>query len=383
MILLFTLLCAVCVVWFFLSIDVWKGLSTISSIEDFSYKSYGPLLSIIVPARNEEETITESIVSQLKQDYDQIQWILVNDRSTDGTRGEIETLTQMDKRISVLHIDSLEKGWLGKNNALYKGYQKSKGELILFTDADVIFKDSTVLSRAVSVLQAQGLDHLTLAPDIQSQSFWLKSFVSYFLFGFSFYKRPWKANDPSSKIGMGIGAFNLITRSAYEEIGTHEKLKHMPDDDLQLGIHIKKHGKRQNLLTALQSLEVEWYRSLKEAFNGLEKNTFAGLHYSIPLVLFAMIGVFCSTVLPFLTLFSGGVPIQIVSLVIIFFIGIPYVKVMKTMTNESPLLFLVLPVTALIFIYSIGRATFLTYKRGGIKWRGTVYSLKELKQKRK
>jgi glycosyltransferase involved in cell wall biosynthesis len=379
LILLFTVL----VVWLVLSIDVWRGLAKVSEIEAIKGTDSGPLLSIIVPARNEEESVTDSIASQLGQDYGRIEWILVNDRSTDSTHRKLGALAELDKRIRVLHLDTLEKGWLGKNQALYKGYALSKGSLILFTDADVLFKDPSILSRAVAFFQSQKLDHLTLAPGIKSQTFWLKSFVAFFLFGFSFYKRPWKANDPSSGTGMGIGAFNLITRSAYEDIGTHEKIRHMPDDDLQLGVHIKKRGKRQAFLTALYSLEVEWYHSLKEAFKGLEKNTFAGLHYSILLVLFAMTGIFCSTVLPFLTIFSGNPLIVMVSILIILFIFATYFKVIKKMTNESPLLFLSLPVTALLFIYSIARATFLTFKRGGIEWRGTIYSLKELRKKRK
>ncbi|MBN8190848.1 glycosyltransferase [Bacillus sp. NTK074B] len=381
--LLIIFLSTILVVWIVLSIDVWRGLGKLTSIEEFQLTADRPFLSIIVPARNEEETISDSILSQLDQDYDRIEWILVNDRSTDDTPVKLEAMAEKDKRIQVLHIDSLEKGWLGKNQALYKGYKRSKGSLILFTDADVLYKDPSTLSRAVGFLQSRKLDHLTLAPGIKSQTFWLRSFVAFFLFGFSFYKRPWKANDPSSNTGMGIGAFNLVTRSAYEEIGTHEKIKHMPDDDLQLGITMKKQGKNQAFLTALKSLEVEWYQSLKEAFKGLEKNTFAGLHYSILLVLFAMTGVFCSTVLPFLTIFSRDPLIATVSLLIIFFIGITYLKVIKEMTNESPLLFLSLPATAMLFIYSIARATFLTFKRGGIEWRGTIYPLKDLKQKRK
>ncbi|MGG3913523.1 glycosyltransferase [Rossellomorea vietnamensis] len=381
--LLLILLSAVLVVWIVLAVEVWRGLDTLSPLEGLSGTVSGPFLSIIVPVRNEEVAITDSILSQLKQDYKRIEWILVNDRSTDRTPEKIEALAKMDNRIRVLHIDTLKKGWLGKNQALYKGYLISKGTLILFTDADVLYKDPATLSRAVAAFQSQKLDHLTLAPNIKSKTFWLKSFVSFFLFGFSFYKRPWKANDPSSATGVGIGAFNLITRSAYEEIGTHEKIKHMPDDDLQLGIHIKKGGKRQGLLTALHSLEVEWYHSLKGAFQGLEKNTFAGLHYSILLVVFAMTGVFCSTVLPFLTIFSGHNLIRTVSLLIILLIFITYFKVIKEMTKESPLLILFLPFTALLFIYSIARATFLTFKRGGIEWRGTVYPLKELRQKRK
>ncbi|MCA1063287.1 glycosyltransferase [Rossellomorea sp. AcN35-11] len=384
MILLHLYLASILIVWIFIGMDVWRGLTTLTSIEEHSNTPIErPLLSVVIPARNEEGTITDSVLSQLKQDYHPVEWILVNDRSTDGTPEKLDALGEKDERISVLHVHFLEPGWLGKNQALYKGCELAKGDLILFTDADVIFKDSTILSRAVSYLQIRKLDHLTLAPHIRSGSFWLKSFVAFFLFGFTFYKRPWKANDPDSKTGMGIGAFNLITRSAYEEIGTHEGIKHMPDDDLQLGVQLKKHGKRQFFLTALESLEVEWYRSLNEAFNGLEKNTFAGLHYSLLLVLFAILGVFSSTVLPFITVLSSDPGIRIMSVLIILFIGITYVNVIKRMTRESPLLFLALPVTSLLFIYSIGRAIFLTFKRGGIEWRGTLYTFKELKRKRR
>ncbi len=383
MILLFYLLVSVLIVWIVISIDVYKGLSKVSTIFDYPYKHSGPLVSIIVPARNEEKAIYQSIRSQLTQEYNHIEWIVVNDRSTDKTAEKIHKLTQHDERVKAIHLTSINKGWLGKNHALYKGYLQSKGEILLFTDADVMFLDSTILSRAVSCLQTQHIDHLTLAPQLKAQSYWLKSFIAFFLFGFSFYKRPWKANDPTSKIGMGIGAFNIITRSAYQQIGTHEAIKEVPDDDLQLGMKIKQHDKKQKFLTALPALEVEWYGSIKEAFRGLEKNTFAGLHYSYLMVFISILGVFCSTVLPFITIFIPKNPVQLISLAILLLIFQTYRTVIKHMTMTSLIHFVTLPITALLFIYSIIRATFLTIKRGGIEWRGTVYSFKELKQKKK
>jgi hypothetical protein len=142
---------------------------------------------------------------------------------------------------------------------------------------------------------------------------------------------------------------------------------------------MKQAGYNQRIVTALRLIEVEWYGSLQEAFIGLEKNTFAGLHYRISMVFFAIFGVFITNVLPFITIFSSDKIVVLLSLGIILLSGIHYVMVIKKMTIFSPAMFLVLPVTALLFIYSIIRASYLTYKRGGIMWRGTLYKLRELR----
>jgi hypothetical protein len=158
-------------------------------------------------------------------------------------------------------------------------------------------------------------------------------------------------------------------------------VKMRPDDDLQLGMKMKQAGYRQRIVTALKLIEVEWYRSLREAFIGLEKNTFAGLHYRVSMVLFAIFGVFITNVLPFITIFSSDKIVALLSLGNIVVSGIHYVLVIKKMTIFSPAMFLVLPVTALLFIYSIIRASLLTFRRGGIMWRGTIYKLSELREK--
>lgn len=185
---------------------------------------------------------------------------------------------------------------------------------------------------------------------------------------------------PNQKIGTGIGAFNLVSKKAYESFGTHELVKMRPDDDLQLGMRMKQAGYRQRIVTALRLIEVEWYGSLHEAFVGLEKNTFAGLNYRVSMVFFAILGVFITNVLPFITLFSSDRNVALLSLGIILLSGIHYILVIRKMTVFSPVMFLVLPVTAILFIYSIIRASWLTYKRGGIMWRGTLYKLSELKE---
>ncbi|WP_235749630.1 glycosyltransferase family 2 protein [Neobacillus bataviensis] len=257
-------------VWLVLLTDALLGFRNLDILEKEAELKPGPLLSVIVAARNEEKQIKTSVLSQLKQTYQHVEWILVNDRSSDDTGKIMNELQERDPRINVLHINELPEGWLGKNHALYKGSLHASGKWLLFTDADVRF-EKEAFAKALHYFEKHQLDLLTAAPNLNANRFWLKSFVAFFLFGFSYFKRPWMANNPKSKIGTGIGAFNLVSKAAYESFGTHEKIKMRPDDDLQLGMKMKRAGFQQRIVTALHLIEVEWYGSLKEAFVGLEK----------------------------------------------------------------------------------------------------------------
>jgi glycosyltransferase involved in cell wall biosynthesis len=367
-------------VWLVFLVDALIGLRNLDCLEEEESLKAGPLLSVIVAARNEERQIKASMLSQLAQTYQNVEWLLVNDRSNDATGNIINDLAAGDSRIKAIHIQDLPEGWLGKNHALYKGYQSASGKWLLFTDADIQY-EKEAFAKALHYAERLELDHLTAAPNLSAKGFWLKTFVAFFLFGFSYFKRPWLANNSKSKTGTGIGAFNLVLKTAYEAFGTHERIKMRPDDDLQLGMRMKKEGYRQRIVTALHLIEVEWYGSLHEAFIGLEKNTFAGLNYRISMVLFAIFGVFTTHVLPFITIFAPNKTLALLSLGNIICSGILYVLFIKRMTVFSPGLFLVFPITALLFIYSIIRASYLTFKRGGIVWRGTTYRLRELREK--
>jgi len=144
---------------------------------------------------------------------------------------------------------------------------------------------------------------------------------------------------------------------------------------------MKKEGYKERVVTAINLIEVEWYESLREAFVGLEKNTFAGLNYRISLVFFAIFWIFVYNVLPFLTVFSTNSLLSLLSWGNILGMGILYVFIIKRLTLFSPAFFFIFPITALLFIYSIVRASLLTFKRGGIVWRGTTYKLSELREK--
>jgi cellulose synthase/poly-beta-1,6-N-acetylglucosamine synthase-like glycosyltransferase len=159
--------------------------------------------------------------------------IAVNDRSTDRT-GEIldELMTRYPYRLRLTTVESLPGGWLGKTHALYIGATLTTGEWLLFTDADVIFS-AECADRAVRYAIDNGLDHLTLPPEIVCRSVLLRSFVAAFTLVFEMTQRPWRVGDPQAKEHVGIGAFNLIRKDAYEKIGAHRAIRMRPDDDMK------------------------------------------------------------------------------------------------------------------------------------------------------
>lgn len=256
--------------------------------------------------KEEEDSITQTVKHLLYQDYKRMEIIVVNDRSQDLTGQKLDGLKKWSAAkheiqipLQVIHITSLPMGWLGKNHALYQGYLQAKGEYLLFTDADVIYQPHA-LRDAIAYIQEQQADHLVLAPAMITKTFLLRSFVHYFLFSFGLFMKPWRGNiDQQTKDGIGIGAFNLIQRKAYQQIGTHKALALRPDDDLQLGIRIKKAGLKQRVLTGMGQIAVEWYPHLSAAIRGLEKNTFAGLKYSLPMAFAAIFGQFFALFFPF------------------------------------------------------------------------------------
>lgn len=336
-----------------------------------------PRVSIVIAARNEEREIRDALYSVLHQDYPNYEIIAVDDRSDDRTGAILDEMQKEFPRFQVLHIAELPDGWLGKNHALYSGANAATGELLLFGDADVKYLPSA-LSRAVGYMQRNGVDHLTVAPHLEPGTVPLSLAVQYFFLAFAFYMRPWKARDPKSRHFMGIGAFNLIRRTAYEKAGTIARIALRPDDDIMLAKILKQSGASQHVATGEEMLSVKWYTTLPEMIHGLQKNTFAALKYSIILATGAVVANVVLNIWPFVAVFVTTGLLRTLNFAVCLMLMALYAGGAYRMRGR-PWLAIAYPVAAAIFIYIIATATLRTVFGRGIAWRGTRYSLKELK----
>lgn len=338
-----------------------------------------PSVSIIIPARNEEEKIKPALVSIIELDYPAKEIIVIDDRSTDKTGEIIEDLKRQFPEITVYHLAGIPEGWLGKNFALQFGADNSKGELLLFTDADVVMEPSS-LKKAVSYMLREKLNHLTITPHVIMPGIFMNMFVAAFSIYLSFFTRPWRVKKKNSKFSIGIGAFNLIERNSYQKINGHTYIKNRPDDDIKLGQIIKKNGLKQDVLFGKDYLKIEWYSSVKSIVDGLSKNMFAGLNYSTLNVLMFSVFIFFFSIFPVIALFvtKGAALALNISLIIILIVV--YFEIQRV-SNARWWYFISFPSASAFFIYIICRSMVLTLRNKGINWRGTFYSIDQLKSK--
>ena len=363
-------------------LDLLIGNRTVRSLRDSNPcpAPAAPRISIIVAARNEERNILVALNSLIDLNYPDYELIMVDDRSEDRTGQFLESLVTIIPRLRVIRIDELPAGWLGKNHAQWVGSQRATGELLLFSDADIIM-ERTVLSRAVAFLEENRLDHLAATPSMHMPGIFLSMFGSAFIIIFSLFSRPWKAKDPASRCHIGIGAFNLVRSEAYRQVGGHKTIRLRPDDDLKLGKIIKQAGFRQDVVFAPEFLAVEWYASLRELIRGLEKNAFSGADYNIALVLFGVVVHVLCTIWPYLAIFVTHGATRAIYVIVVGLATLIFVDSVR-FHGAKPWHALGLPFSSALFVFILLRTMILNIVQGGIYWRGTFYSLKELKGNR-
>lgn len=374
-------LLAVATLLFFVAFALESGLSSrrIAHLRDLpAGGDFWPRVSIIIAARNEETKIEEALRSVLAVDYPDLEIVVVNDRSTDSTGAVLSSMASTHPHLKVITLDALPAGWLGKNYALHRGAAGAIGELLLFTDADVLFEPSS-LRRAVRFLIERKLDFLTASPRVIVRSAPLGMFIVAFGFFFTMYARPWRATKPSPKAHVGIGAFNLVRSELYRRAGGHEPICMRPDDDMKLAHHLKKHGGRQDIVFGRDMLSVEWYSTVGEAVRGLEKNSFSALNYSITLLVLATIAQLLFSVWPFVALLVTGGLLFVLNVVIVTLILLLIAGTCVTTGIGPPWYALAFPVGAILFLYILWRSSLKAVMRGGIQWRDTFYSLAELR----
>ena len=337
-----------------------------------------PRVSIIVPACNEEKTIEPALRTLLALDYDPLELIVINDRSTDRTGEVLARLRAEYPRLRVHDITELPADWLGKNHALHQGARLASGEYLLFTDADILF-EKTTLARAMTLMVTEGLDHLSLIFHNITRGLLLNAMMVDAGGGLLLLFKPWHARNPRQRNFMGVGAFNLVRKSTYLAVGGHEPVRMHPIDDIMLGKIIKQRGFRQDCLSGYDFLQVRWYESPGEMIQGLMKNIFALFAFRISVVLAAVLLACVLTVLPpwGALLFSGWSRLFCLLTVAVRLLSFAWGS-RHTGTSFGTVPFALL--TPYLNIYIILRGMLTTLAHDGIDWRGTHYPLANLRK---
>lgn len=340
-----------------------------------------PTVSVIVPCRNEAAGVEAAISSLLALDYPNLEIIAVNDRSDDRTGSLLDALAAGDSRLTVLHIETLPAGWLGKTHALHRGALRASGAWLLFTDGDVVF-ESAALKRSVAFSTVHGLGHFVALPRFVADGFLERAFLATFALTVGAKLDPSKLCVARSRAYVGVGAFGLVRREAYDRIGGHERLAFEVADDLKLGLLLRRTGIAQGCLDADGMVRVRWQNGLLASLRGLEKNAFAGCEWHSAVAVLAVITLVAATLFPYLPILVPLArwthPLAVVAA------ALPLVAVglsARRMSGGTGFEGLAGPLGALALAGVIAWSTLLTLARGGVLWRGTFYPLDQLRKR--
>ena len=366
--------------WIFHGLRVAYGLMHLPWIKDFApaKDEECPRISLVFAARDEEEKLPAALATLGAIDYPNLEIVAVDDRSQDATGRILDDFARTHDRFRTVHVTVLPAGWLGKPHALQKAYEASTGEWLLFTDADVRFARDA-LRRAVAIAKQRNLDHLTLLCDVEMVGFWETVLITFFGLAFQISNDPYQVSNPHSRAYVGVGAFQLMKRSAYEACGTHLRLAMEVVDDMKLGKLVKQAGLRTCVGVAQDSVVVRWHAGVGNLIRGVTKNFFAALGYNLPFVIVAIGGMLLTNVAPFVGVIWGHGWVRILAGIAVVIALCFHVGVDMAM-RVSPLYAVTHPLGAVLFSYMLLRSTAVTLWRGGVEWRGTFYPLEELKR---
>jgi glycosyltransferase involved in cell wall biosynthesis len=331
-------------------------------------------VSIVVPARDEADTIEASVRQLLAQRGVAIEVIVVSDRSVDATPSIVARLAAEDPRVRLVEVGTLPERWLGKTHALHVGSQAATGDWLLFTDADCLLRPD-VVARALRVAARERVDQVALSPAPIAATVGGYAWHYVFLAGLA----DWFARANRDLPGgyIGFGAFNLVRAATHRAFGGHEPLRLTVLDDVRLGLLVRRAGGRCRAFLGGEDVRCHWGRTLGEGIRLTEKNYFAAAHYRggvvcalIVVIALLWVGVGAAlasgTVLGLVAGFSGGL------------LALPALVFSRRLRWPIAAALLA-PFVHSIAAYAIVRSAVLTWRRGGVRWRDTFYPLAELR----
>lgn len=350
--------------------------------------SHALLISVCIPARNEERNIRACIEAIQNQDYPDFEIIVLDDRSTDATHEILRQLAAQNDRLKIISGSDLPKGWAGKPHALFQASAIARGEWLCFVDADTFLSPATLSSCYAKALETQA-DMFTIMTFQILGTFWEKTIMPLVLTALSVGFSPRKVNDPNTKDAIANGQFILIKRSVYDAIGGHASVKNSIVEDKQISEQVKWNGYRLIVADGMQVVRTRMYTSLPEMWEGWTKNIYLGLRDEPSLMALGVFGAFLtmmvSIFLPAWPLLGlnwylndgGWMAIAVTVESLCLWAYVIYVRVqIATKMEISPWYALTTPLGAGVFGAMMFASAWKVISRKGVTWKGRVYGVK-------
>ena len=342
-----------------------------------------PVVSVIVPARNEAHNIERCVRSLLNSRWPSLEVLVVDDRSEDATGTLVRALAEKDARVRVIDGAPVPQGWFGKQWACAQGADAARGSTLIFTDADTAHAP-TLIPRSMHAMRARSLDFLTVGGFQELGSFWERVVMPQVFYmiatrygGAGAVNRARRSRDK-----IANGQYLCFTRACYDAIGGHASVRGKAAEDLALAQLVHACGKRGELVIGAHVLSTRMYTSLAEVVNGWTKNMVTAGADTLPA------GVIPRLLLPVLllvvplmhlappaTLIAALVaPVArgivmwaaVCSVVLLGWWAFIHVRAFR----QSPLYALTLPLGAVVVLFIIARAT---VRGRGVEWKGRRY----------
>ena len=350
--------------------------------EDGDPPENAPHVSVVIPARNEAHNIERCLRSVLTNDYPNYDVTVVDDQSADGTGDIARGIALENPRARVIGTGAPPEGWFVKQWACETGARTTKGEIILFADADTTHS-SDLITRSVNAMTRRNAHLFSVVGHQELGTFWEK-LIQPLVFGllsvrYGGTESITNSRFVTSKIANGQCLF--VRRDTYEELGGHALVKSHVADDMMMAQRFFARGKKVAAAEGLTQLSTRMYTSLAEIVSGWGKNVFAGGRDSVPL------GRFGRVIFPFLLLSAPMFTLApAIVLLANLFIEVPqslllwatitavahvlwWIAVYRRM-HVSPLYAFISPLGALVLLYIFVRAA----SRGQrVMWKDRVY----------
>jgi len=352
-------------------------------VEPVDPPSNAPLISVCIPARDEERNIRACVEAVLNQTYPNFEVIVLDDRSIDSTL-EILHSIQNDK-LKIVNGSDLPSDWAGKPHALYQAAKSARGDWLCFIDADTFLAPEALASCYAKAIETNA-DLFTMMTFQVTETFWERVVMPLVMTALSVGFSPRKVNDPKRKDAIANGQFIFIKRSVYDAIGGHESVKDQIVEDKAISEKVKWSGYRLIVADGMQVARTRMYTSLAEMWEGWTKNIYLGLREQFGLMMLgafgALVTVIAALVLPLwplLGLFwffhnSGWMSVGIIIEALILWSVLIYVRAMVAHNMDIPRWYaLTTPLGAAIFAAMMFTSTWKVISGQGVTWRGRKY----------